>query len=75
MSIPFVQAKFYTPVGSRQVIWLVLHDMQAPNKGGIAAAVANYFATIGNLLACSASRMAMWRGRRRVPIPAATTSR
>jgi hypothetical protein len=46
MSIPFVQAKFYTPVGSRQVIWLVLHDMQAPNKGGIAAAVANYFATM-----------------------------
>lgn len=44
--IPFVQAKFYTPVGGRRIIWLVLHDMQAPNKGGIAAAVANYFHTM-----------------------------
>lgn len=46
MAIPFVQAKYYTPVGSRRIIWLVLHDMQAPNKGGTAAAVANYFATM-----------------------------
>jgi hypothetical protein len=46
MAIPFVPAKFYTPVGSRQIKWLVLHDMQAPNKGGTAAAVANYFATM-----------------------------
>lgn len=44
--IPFVQAKFYTPVGGRRIIWLVLHDMQAPNKGGIAVAVANYFHTM-----------------------------
>jgi len=46
MAIPFIQAKFYTPVGGRRIIWLVLHDMQAPNKGGTAAAVANYFATM-----------------------------
>jgi hypothetical protein len=46
MDIPFLQAKFYTPVGGRRIIWLVLHDMQAPNKGGIASAVANYFHTM-----------------------------
>jgi hypothetical protein len=46
MDVPFVQAKFYTPVGGRRVIWLVLHDMQAPEKGDTAEAVANYFATM-----------------------------
>lgn len=43
MDIPFLQAKFYTPVGGRRIIWLVLHDMQAPEKGDTAEAVANYF--------------------------------
>jgi hypothetical protein len=41
--IPFMQAKWYTPVGTRRIIWLVLHDMQAPKKGDTAEAVANYF--------------------------------
>lgn len=46
MAIPFVQARFYTPVGGRRIIWLVLHDMQAPEKGDTAEAVANYFHTM-----------------------------
>jgi len=46
--IPFVRAKFYTsvPGAPREILWLVLHDMQAPKKGDTAEAVARYFATM-----------------------------
>lgn len=42
--IPFVQAKWYTETKEGRFISLiVLHSMEAPEKGGTAEAVANYF--------------------------------
>jgi hypothetical protein len=45
--IPFVQAKWYTPVDvstPRRVQLIVLHCMDAPQKGNTAENVAAYFA-------------------------------
>lgn len=45
---PFKQAKYYTRVtGTPRVLRrIVLHDMEAPEKGETAEAIANYFATV-----------------------------
>ena len=40
---PFVKAKHFTDVKSRDVRVVVLHSMEAPEKGNTAEAVANYF--------------------------------
>ena len=50
-NIPFKQAKWYTPVSSpaRHIQLIVLHSMEAPEKGTTAESTANYFAGgIGN---------------------------
>ena len=43
----FVEARWYTKANRRpgDVWWLVIHDMEAPEKGDTAEAVARYFAT------------------------------
>ena len=41
----FVQAKWYTPTQGRRIDWIVLHDMEAPEKGGTAESCAAYFAS------------------------------
>lgn len=46
--IPFIQAKWYTPVpisSPRKPSVIVLHSMEAPEKGTTAEAVARYFAS------------------------------
>lgn len=43
-SYPFIRARNYTPVAHRKIDLLVIHDMEAPEKGSTAEAVANYFA-------------------------------
>lgn len=40
----FIQARNFTPAGSRQIRLLVIHDMEAPERAGAAEAVASYFA-------------------------------
>lgn len=42
----FIQAKHYTSItgGTRKIIWLVMHAMQAPEKPTTAEGVANFFA-------------------------------
>jgi N-acetylmuramoyl-L-alanine amidase len=42
--IPFVQAKFFTPVASRRITLIVMHAMEEPEKPTTAEAVASYFA-------------------------------
>jgi len=42
--IPFVQARNYTPVVSRQIDLVVLHSMESPEKPDTAEAVAAWFA-------------------------------
>jgi N-acetyl-anhydromuramyl-L-alanine amidase AmpD len=44
MDIPFVQARWYTVVASRDIDLVVIHDMEAPEKANTAEAVARYFA-------------------------------
>lgn len=39
----FVQAKYYTPTVKRAIDLMVIHDMEAPEKGDTAENVANYF--------------------------------
>lgn len=39
----FRQARWYTPVYQRAIDLMVIHDMEAPEKGDTAEAVANYF--------------------------------
>lgn len=46
---PFVQAKNYTqvdPSAPRTVAWIVIHTMEAPEKGDTAEQIAKYFATM-----------------------------
>lgn len=43
--IPFVAARWYTPTNGRVVRKIVIHSMEAPEKGDTAEAVARYFAT------------------------------
>lgn len=45
VGIRFVQAMNYKPVPSRNVRLIVLHTMEAPEKGNTAESVASYFAT------------------------------
>lgn len=45
MDFRFIPAKHFTPSDSREIKWLVLHTMEAPEKGNTAESVANYFAT------------------------------
>jgi N-acetyl-anhydromuramyl-L-alanine amidase AmpD len=52
VTIPFVQAKWYTQTAGRQVDLVVLHDMEAPERPGTAEGCARYFAT------CRAQRSA-----------------
>jgi len=42
-NIPFLQAKQYTPANRTYIRLIVLHSMEAPEKGATAEAVANYF--------------------------------
>jgi hypothetical protein len=42
--MPFVQARFYTPVGNRVIDLIVIHDMQMAETGSSAEICANYFA-------------------------------
>lgn len=43
---PFIAAKWFTPVPvGRRIDWIVLHDMEAPEKGGTAESCAAYFAS------------------------------
>jgi hypothetical protein len=43
--IPFVQAQWYTPIKrARHVQYIVLHSMEAPEKGDTAENIAQYFA-------------------------------
>lgn len=44
MDVPFVAAKWFTPTSKRAIDLIVLHTMEAPEKGTTAEAVANYFA-------------------------------
>lgn len=44
--VPFVPAAHLTPSSRARVDWLVFHTMEAPEKGGTALAVANYFGTV-----------------------------
>ena len=44
-TLPFIQAKHYTPADGRVVKLIVIHVMEAPEKGNTAESVANYFAT------------------------------
>ncbi len=44
--IPFIQAKYYTPSDARTPLKIVLHSMEAPEKGTTAEAVAKYFQTL-----------------------------
>lgn len=39
----FLQARFYTPAWKRPIDLMVIHDMEAPEKGDTAEAVARYF--------------------------------
>ncbi len=41
--IPFIQAKTYSTMRRPSTDWVVLHVMQAPEKGHTAESVANYF--------------------------------
>lgn len=41
----FVQAKYYTPTAKRSIDLMVIHDMEAPEKGDTAENVAAYFAS------------------------------
>lgn len=43
--IPFIQAVKFTPGRIKPIQLIVLHDMEAPEKGGTARNVAHYFAT------------------------------
>lgn len=43
--IPFMQARWYTQTNGRTVNKIVLHSMEAPEKGDTAEAIARYFAT------------------------------
>lgn len=45
MSIAFVEARWYTPTNGRRIDYIVLHDMEAPEKGDTAENIARYFAT------------------------------
>lgn len=44
MSYPFVEAKWYTKTNGRQIDLIVIHTMEAPEKGTTAESVAAYFA-------------------------------
>jgi N-acetyl-anhydromuramyl-L-alanine amidase AmpD len=44
VSIPFIQARFYSPANRTQVDWIIVHDMEAGNTPGRALEVANWFA-------------------------------
>jgi N-acetyl-anhydromuramyl-L-alanine amidase AmpD len=44
VTIPFVQAKYYTPTSGRSIDLIVLHDMETPERLGVARNVANWFA-------------------------------
>lgn len=41
----FIQAKYYTKTNGRTITQIVIHDMEAPEKGDTAERVARYFAT------------------------------
>lgn len=47
LHIPYVQAKWFTPVDQppRHIDFIVLHSMEAPEKGETAEATARYFAS------------------------------
>ena len=45
-NIPYVQCRWYKQVENRQIHKLVIHSMEAPEKGDTAEAVAHYFATL-----------------------------
>jgi hypothetical protein len=44
MAIPFIQARHYTPTSGRTIDLIVLHDMETPERLGVARNVANWFA-------------------------------
>ena len=44
--VPFVQARWFTPTTGRTINKIVLHSMEAPEKGTTAEATAHYFATL-----------------------------
>lgn len=44
MSIPFVQARHYTPTTKRAIDLIVIHDMEMPEQGNTAEQCANFFA-------------------------------
>jgi N-acetyl-anhydromuramyl-L-alanine amidase AmpD len=45
VAFPFIQASHYKPVGGRTVDLVVIHTMEAPEKGTTAESVARYFQT------------------------------
>jgi N-acetyl-anhydromuramyl-L-alanine amidase AmpD len=48
-AIPFVQARNYTKAQpGRGIRWIVVHTMEAPEKGATAENIAHYFATTRN---------------------------
>lgn len=44
MGYPFIQARHFTPTGGRQIDWVVIHTMEAPETVGRARQVAEWFA-------------------------------
>lgn len=45
MTILFVKARWFTPTSGRRISLIILHSMEAPEKGTTAESVARYFAT------------------------------
>jgi hypothetical protein len=51
--VKFIEARWYTHVTvKRRIDYIVLHDMEAPEKSTTAEAVANYFASTANKTSC-----------------------
>jgi N-acetyl-anhydromuramyl-L-alanine amidase AmpD len=45
MNIPFVEARWFTKTNGRRIDYIVIHDMEAAEKGDTAENVARFFAT------------------------------
>lgn len=45
MELKFIEARWYTKTSGRRIDYIVIHDMEAPEKGETAENIARYFAT------------------------------
>jgi hypothetical protein len=45
VEIPFIKARWFTPATKRAIDWIVIHDMEMPEKGDTAEACARMFST------------------------------